>query len=275
MTNVNVVHEDMHVWDREVLKKPAQRMKKLKRELEILRRGPLTDESIVAQKEILLQLELLLEQEEIIWVQRARANWLKHGDRNTSFFHQYASAQRRRNLVKGLVDDQGLRHEDIGEMNVMVRYYFANLFTSEVQEVDHGVLEDVNSRVTSDMNKILLAPFLREEVKKALFSIGDLKAPGPDGLHAIFFKQFWNMLGDELIDEVLHAVNNATIPEGWNDTTIVMMPKVDNPDRVAQFWPISLCNVVYKVISKVLSVGSKLFYQILLATTKVHLFQGD
>ena len=165
-------------------------MKKLKRELEILRRGPLTDESIAAQKKILLRLELLLEQEEIIWVQRARANWLKHEDLNTSFFHQYASAQRRRNLVKGLVDDQGLRHEDIGEMNVMVRDYFANLFTSEVQEVDHGVLEDVNSRVTSDMNKILLAPFLREEVKKALFSIGDLKAPGPDGLHAIFFKRF-------------------------------------------------------------------------------------
>ena len=92
MTNVNVVHEDMHVWDREVLKKPAQRMKKLKRELEILRRGPLTDESIAAQKKILLRLELLLEQEEIIWVQRARANWLKHGDCNTSFFHQYASA---------------------------------------------------------------------------------------------------------------------------------------------------------------------------------------
>jgi hypothetical protein len=61
------------------------------------------------------------------------------------------------------------------------------------------------------------------------------------------------MLGDELIDEVLHAVNNASILEGWNDTTIVMIPKVDNPDRVAQFRPISLCNVVYKVIPKVLS----------------------
>jgi hypothetical protein len=54
MTKINVVHEDMHVWDREVLKKPAQHMKKLKRELEVLRHGPLTDESIAAQKEILL-----------------------------------------------------------------------------------------------------------------------------------------------------------------------------------------------------------------------------
>jgi hypothetical protein len=60
------------------------------------------------------------------------------------------------------------------------------------------------------------------------------------------------MLGEELTDEVLHAVNNAIIPEGWNDTTIIMIPKVDNPDKVAQFCPISLCNVVYKVISKLL-----------------------
>ena len=54
MTKVNVVHNDLHAWDREVLKKPIQRMKKLKRELEILRHGPPTDESLAAQKEILL-----------------------------------------------------------------------------------------------------------------------------------------------------------------------------------------------------------------------------
>jgi len=47
------------------------------------------------------------------------------------------------------------------------------------------------------------------------------------------------MLGEELIDEVLHAVNSSTIPEGWNDNTIVMIAKVENPDKVAQFRPIS------------------------------------
>lgn len=86
MTRVNQVHSDLHRWDKEVLKKLVHRIKKLKRELERLRCGPMMDESIAAQKEVLLQLELLLEQEEIYWVQRARTNWLKHGDRNTIFF---------------------------------------------------------------------------------------------------------------------------------------------------------------------------------------------
>jgi len=48
-------------------------------------------------------------------------------------------------------------------------------------------------------------------------------------------------------------VNNATIPSGWNDITIVMILKVENSDKVAQFRPICLCNVVYKIISKMLS----------------------
>ena len=68
-----------------------------------------------------------------------------------------------------------------------------------------------------------------------------------------FFKQFWNLLEDDLVNEVLETIQTTTIPEGWNDTTIVMIPKIENPDKVTLFHPISLCNVVYKVISKMLA----------------------
>jgi hypothetical protein len=53
------------------------------------------------------------------------------------------------------------------------------------------------------MNQLLLVPFDREEVRKVLFGIGDLKAMGPDSLHVVFFKRFWGMLGNDLVDEVL------------------------------------------------------------------------
>lgn len=251
------MHFDLHEWDKEVLKKHVYHIKKLKRELENLRRGEMSDESIAGQKEILLQLELLLEQEGIYWVQRARANWLKHGDRNTGFFHHHASSRKRKNLIKGLIDDHGVRHEDMETMSEMVKEYFTTLFTKEVHEIEEEVLVDVDRRVTGDMNQLLLAPFTNEEVRNALFSNWDLKAPGPDGLHAIFFKRFWNLLENDLVEEVLGALQNATVPTGWNDTTIVMIPKIDNPDKVTQFRPISLCNVVYKIISKMLSHGLK------------------
>ena len=51
----------------------------------------------------------------------------------------------------------------------------------------------------------------------------------------------------------MDAINSAGIPEGWNETTTVLIPKVDSPEKVTQFGPISLCNVVYKVISKILA----------------------
>jgi hypothetical protein len=86
-----------------------------------------------------------------------------------------------------------------------------------------------------------------------MFNIGDLKAPGPYGLHAVFYKSFWHIMGEDLTDEVLSDVNSHKIPEGWNDTTLVLIPKIENPKFITQFRPISLCNVVYKVISKLLA----------------------
>lgn len=84
-----------------------------------------------------------------------------------------------------------------------------------------------------------------------------MKAPGPDGLHGVFYKRFWLMLGEELTDEVLEAVNTKRIPEGWNDTMTMLIPKVENPKRISLYRPISLCYVVYKVISKMLANHSK------------------
>jgi hypothetical protein len=94
-------------------------------------------------------------------------------------------------------------------------------------------------------------------LKKAAFSIGDFKAPGPDGIHAVFYKRFWDLCGGEITTEVLQAVNSGVIPNGWNDTTIFLIPKVDDPELVSQFRPISLCNVIYKIISKMLALRLK------------------
>lgn len=115
------------------------------------------------------------------------------------------------------------------------------------------LIAKVKPRLTNAMHATLDAEFTREEVKAALDHIGDLKAPGPDGMPLIVFKRHWQFMGDHVVEEVLKVLNGGDIPAGWNDTCVVLIPKVKNPNRIKDLRPISLCNVLYKLVSKVLA----------------------
>jgi hypothetical protein len=88
-----------------------------------------------------------------------------------------------------LLDDTGVWKKGEQLHHHVVNYY-SHLFTSEETNNTQEVLDSVQPRVSPRMNEILTAQFTAEEVKKSLFDIGDLKAPGPDGLHAVFYKRF-------------------------------------------------------------------------------------
>lgn len=78
------------------------------------------------------------------WFQRTRANWLKNGDRNASFFFQnYATRRKKKNTIKGLVDDNGVLQEDGEVMGNIIQGYFQNLFSSEVGDLDPSVIAEV------------------------------------------------------------------------------------------------------------------------------------
>jgi hypothetical protein len=80
-----------------------------------------------------------------------------------------------------------------------------------------------------------------------------MKALGPDGMPSAFFKNFWDVVGEKVKKEVKDVLKGGPMPAGWNDTTISLIPKVKEPDKVTDLRPISLCNVLYKVVSKVLA----------------------
>jgi hypothetical protein len=64
-------------------------------------------------------------------------------------------------------------------------------------------------------------------------------------------------LGTSLTKEVVDAINDKIIPDGWNDKVIVLILKVESPEKISQYRPISLCNVLYKVISKMIALRLK------------------
>jgi hypothetical protein len=70
---------------------------------------------------------------------------------------------------------------------------------------------------------------------------------------ATFYKKFWHIVGDHIVREVKAFLEGAEMSRGWNETTVVLIPKVQCPEKLKDLRPISLYTVVYKIISKVLS----------------------
>jgi hypothetical protein len=194
----------------------------------------------------------LMKQEETFWRQRSRVAWLHGGDNNSKYFHECASQRKRTNTIHGLRDSTQTWQTDPGVMENIAVEYFQSLFVSSNPTHIAPVTQLVDEVVTHDMNMKLLHPFTTEEVKTALFQMHPSKAPGPDGMTALFFQKYWHIVGLHVTDAVLDCLNSVRMLGCLNFTNIVLIPKVKAPQSMAQFRPISLCNVIYKLISKVL-----------------------
>jgi len=96
-------------------------------------------------------------------------------------------------------------------------------------------------------------PFSVEEVKVAVWDCENFKCPGRDGDTFGFIKDFWNILCDDVIRYMREFHRNGCLTKGINNTCIALIPKVDSPQRLNDFRPISLVGSLYKILAKVLA----------------------
>ena len=178
---------------------------------------------------------------------------MKHGDKNTKNFHSKASQRRRRNHIHGIKNANEQWVKKMEEIAKIANNYFDSLLNAGVCDQIQEYLNAVAHWITPDMHQILSSKFIADEIKATLFQMRPMKASRPNGMNALFYQKFWHIVGDKVVSAVLDYLNSSVILPDINHTNIVLIPKVKNPKKMSDFRPISLCNVIYKIISKVLA----------------------
>ncbi|KAL2243965.1 UNVERIFIED_CONTAM: hypothetical protein Sindi_0514500 [Sesamum indicum] len=178
-----------------------------------------------------------------IW---AKMQWMKEGDQCTRvFFHKIAH----RRVVKRVLqinDGHGFTQTDPDAVILTWRK-----LTTEVLDL-RFLRSWARHLLDEDEAAHLIKPFTTEDVKLTMFDITEDKAPGPDGYSSGFFKGAWTVVGDEVTRALLDFFATGKLLKHVNCTLLVVIPKVHSPITVADFRPISCCNVIYKVIAKLL-----------------------
>ena len=231
--NLRRLSGSLKKWSHETFGSVRKKFLKLERKLKDLRQSS----SSHNQEARLVEQSLceLFEREEVMARQRSRVEWLREGDRNTFLFHARASARRRTNRITGLIRDDGSKCDDMEEIKGMVKHFYGHLFTSEPCPSATDVLDAIPRKISDDMNESLCKEYTNEEIKTTLFQMGPTKAPGPDGFSALFYQTHWDFLEEEICCTVRSFLNGGTIPVGFCDSVIVLIPKISNPFHLKNF----------------------------------------
>ena len=152
-----------------------------------------------------------------------------------------------------MVDSDGLwQTEETKVADIAVDYY-QTLFTASATTHMTEVVDKVDRVVTDDMRRTLMLPYTEEEVRVALFQMHPSKSPGPDGMSPYFFQKFWHIVGPDVTSAVLSVLHSRRCLHKMNLAHIVLIPKKNKPEHMSEYRPISLANVVSRMVSKVIA----------------------
>ncbi|KAK2449150.1 hypothetical protein QL285_008374 [Trifolium repens] len=189
-------------------------------------------------------------QASINW-QQSRSLWLKEGDANSKYFHSVLTSRRRGNAIS-VIQVDGATLEGVVPIRQAVFSHFAGHF--KALNVERPGCDNLNfKQLTLLQSGGLTKPFTEAEVKAAVWDCDSFKSPGPDVINFGFYKDFWLDLRGDVMRFISEFHRNGRLAKGLNSTFIALIPKIDCPQRLNDFRPISLVGSLYKILAKVLA----------------------
>jgi hypothetical protein len=202
------------------------------------------------------------------WSQRAKENWLRYGDQNSKYFHACASQKNRKKYIEKIKDIGGRLCQSNEDIQSAFIQYYDDLFTVG-NEIDlEPYLNAMDCKVSLEMNSKLTAGLIVEEIHTALHQTAHMKAPGSNGYSVYFYQHNWATVHTEVCSTIFHFFRIGLLDSNLNKTHIALIPKSQQLECVSEFRPISLCNVLCKLTSKVLANRLKLLLPDIISCTQ-------
>ena len=249
--HIDLTRSAISYWSKKQQRNSRLAIDKMKEALEAAETDMANDTNLI--QKITSELQEAYRKEEEYWKQRSRLLWLRLGDRNSGFFHAITRNRKRINAFSVLEDASGELVYTEDKISKAIVNYFQTLFTTGHGDSREIVEEALQPIISDPENEQLISPPTSQEIKDAVFSIHSDKAPGPDGFSASFFHSNWNSIGKEIVEEIQAFFATGSLPNRVNETFIRLILKIQSPKSVDDYRPIALCNVYYKIISKLLS----------------------
>ncbi|GKA54151.1 protein LAZ1 [Tanacetum coccineum] len=184
--------------------------------------------------------------------QKAKIEWLEMGDSNLAYLHKTIKRLNQRSHIDVIITIDNVEVTGNQISNIFVSNYKSFLGTNMAcDELDCEGL--FHKKVFELSNETMTRPVTNEEIKRAMFGIGDDKSPGPDGFTPVFFKKGCDVVRHDVCHVVRDFFVNGKLLKEINHTFLALILKVTIPLKVTDYRPISCCNVIYKCISKILT----------------------
>lgn len=249
--------KELKIWNKEVFGNIFSQIKRIEEkafclEQEVdLRNDP---EDVRNLEDVYRQHQELMNKEEHFWKQKAGCNWLIDGDRNTKFFHAVVMKKRKQNFITSIRGEDGQTITDMNLIQQSAVKYFSTLLTTDNIEPQAEIFQCIPQLINTEDNQMMTMIPTMEEVKQVVFSIPDTSSAGPDGYSSRFYQTCWPIIKEDLMNAVEDFFKGRKMPQAYKATSLFLIPKKEDPEYWTDYRPLSLCNVHYKIITKLLNV---------------------
>ena len=190
---------------------------------------------------------------------RSKARWVEYGEKPTKYFFNMEKKSYNKKVISELKRSDGKTVVNEQEIMTAIQTFYENLYSSDIDHHSNNVFYDFGrnlqfAKLSDEEMLDLDGEITLEECETILNTFKNGKSPGDDGYTAEFYKQFFSLLGQDLVNSFNAAFDIGEMSVSQRRGVITLLPKEDSNLLLLSNWrPITLLNTDYKIASKVIA----------------------